>query len=72
MNYNNIFTKDQLTKKEIFSNQFTSVAIPKLFAQLLVVSLKEGIDRVENAIKNTYTKEDSTKIIYTLNLIFKN
>lgn len=71
MNYSNIFTTDRLSKKEIFTNEFTLVPTEKLFAQFLVVSLKEGIDRLENAIKNTYCKSDSDRLIKTLNLILK-
>jgi hypothetical protein len=75
MNYKNkIFKTLELgeKKQEVFTYEFTNVETPKLFAQLMVVTLKEGIDRIENAIKNTYYQKDANKIIETLNLIFKN
>lgn len=73
MNYKKIFTTLEFgeEKQEVFTNEFTNVETPKLFAQLLVVSLKEGIDRIENAIKNTYYQKDANKIIETLNIILK-
>ena len=75
MNYKNkIFTILELgeKKQEVFTAEFTNVETPKLFAQLMVVAMNEGVDRVENAIKNTYYQKDANKMIETLNLIFKN
>lgn len=67
----NVFTNCQLTNKEIFTNEFTKQPLDKLFARLLILMLINGVDRIESAIKNSYTKDDSDKMIQTLNVILK-
>ena len=67
----NVFTNCKFTHKEIFTNEFTSQPLDKLFPRLMVLMLINGVDRIEAAIKNSYLKEDSDKMIQTLNLILK-
>lgn len=67
----NVFTNCQLTNKEIFTNEFTKQPLDKLFSRLLILMLINGVDRIESAIKNSYTKDDSDKMIQTLNVILK-
>jgi len=68
----NVFTNCHFTNKEIFTNEFTKQPLDKLFARLLILMLIKGVDRVEAAIKNSFIKDDSEKMIQTLNLILKN
>lgn len=67
----NVFTNCKFTNKEIFTNEFIKQPLHKLFARLLILMLIKGVDRVEAAIKNSFIKDDSEKMIQTLNLILK-
>jgi hypothetical protein len=75
--YNNAYTICQLTKKEIFSNEFAKQEPNHFFASLLTLLIKDeyegnGCKRVELAIKNSYTLDVQKKIFYTLGLLLKN
>jgi len=67
----NVFTNCKFTNKEILTYEFTKQPVDKLFARLLILMLINGVDRVETAIKNSFIKDDSEKMIQTLNLILK-
>lgn len=53
--------------QEILTSEVTSRDGFELILALLAILVTSGIDRVEQAIKNTYTKDAATIIIDTMN-----
>jgi len=68
---NNPFTTSKYNGKEILSNEVTSNNGTDLVIALLAIAVTFGIDRTENAIKATYTKDNSAKIIEIMNFAVK-
>ena len=76
-NYNNTYKTCNLTNKEIFSEEFAKQPINEFFASVMTLLVKDthegnGYQRVEKAIKNSYTKDAQKKIFYTLGLLLEN
>ena len=76
-NYNNTYKTCNLTNKEIFSEEFAKQPINQFFASVMTLLVKDthegnGYERVEKAIKNSYTKDAQKKIFYTLGLLLEN
>jgi len=68
---NNPFTTSKYNGKEILSNEVASKNSMDLVIALLAIAVTFGIDRTESAIKETYTKDNSAKIIEIINFAIK-
>jgi len=70
---NNPFITSTYSNKEILSDEITDSGKSNtdLIIALLAIAVCFGIDRTENAIKATYTKDISAKIIEMMNFAIK-
>jgi hypothetical protein len=62
---------DESTGKEIFTNRVIDTDAMRLIPCLAIASIKIGIDRIERAIKSTYTKDNATMIMSGINDFMK-
>lgn len=62
------FTVCQYSGLEVFTSEVTGKDAFELMLALLAIAITFGIDRTEQAIKNTYTKDDASKIIGLMNV----
>jgi len=60
----NDMTTTSITGQEVFENG-TSVA------RMMTYGIKEGVDKMEQVIKNTYPADSATKIIEIINEVIK-
>lgn len=68
---NSPFTISEYNGKEILGNEVVSKNGTDLVIALLAIAVTFGIERTENAIKATYIKDDSAKIIGIMNFAVK-
>jgi hypothetical protein len=58
--------------QEVLSKEVTARSPIGIVVALVSISLTHGIDRVESAIKATYTNADASRIIGMMNFAFCN
>jgi len=62
-------TKTNEFGKEVFTKEFTNCSPTTMIEKLFAFMLIKDVDTTELIIKNTFTKEDSEKIIKIINLL---
>ena len=65
----NATTFDQLSNKEVFTDEFCKCPPGALTLKIMLYGTYVGVDKMEELIKNTYYRKESDKIISVINLL---
>lgn len=57
--------------REVFTDEVTKKSPTDLVIALFAIALCFGVDRVENAVKATYTQQDAAQILSAMNVALR-